>query len=141
MRADARGPFVAMAVLCDRVEPKPDGTVDVFGIVDGVVLSPEGSDAPGLDAGADLSLTAVISLKAGDDRGHHEISLQGVYPSGQTGPQASRIVDFTDDMPGASFIVPLELHMHEPGLYAFDVRYDGALLTRIGLQVFYASAP
>jgi len=128
-----------MAVLCDRVEPKPDGTVDVFGIVDGVVLTPETTDPEALTPAAELTLTALVSLKAGDERGPHEISVEGVYPSGGPGPRTARPIEFTDDMPGASFIVPLELHLHEPGLYAFDVRYDGTFLTRIGLQVFLAS--
>jgi hypothetical protein len=141
MSADPRGPFVAMAVLCDRVEPKPDGTVDVFGIVDGVVLTPEVDEEKELTTDVELSLTALVSLKAGNQRGRHEVSLEGVYPSGRPGPRTSRPIEFTDDMPGASFIVPLELHLHEPGLYAFDVRFDAALLTRIGLQVFRASAP
>jgi hypothetical protein len=141
MSADLHGPFVAIAVLCDRVEPKPDGTVDIFGIVDGVVLTPEADDSVGLAPAAELSLTALLSLKAGDQRGRHEVSLEGVYPSGGPGPRTARPIEFTDDMPGASFIVPLELHLHEPGLYAFDVRYDGTVLTRFGLQVFLASAP
>ena len=139
MPADPAGPFVALAVLCDRIEPKPDGTVDIFGIVDGVVLTPEGDDALGLRPAASLSLTAVVSLKAGSRRGTHEISLQGIHPSGAPGPTASRPVEFTDDMPGASFVVPLELEVHEPGVYAFDVSCDGALLTRMTLQVYYAS--
>ena len=138
MPADPTGPFVALAVLCDRIEPKPDGTVDVYGIVDGVVLTPEGDDALGLRPAATLSLTAVVSLKAGNRRGTHRISLQGVYPSGADGPTAARPVEFTDDMPGASFVVPLELEVHEPGIYAFDIACDGTLLTRITLQVYYA---
>jgi hypothetical protein len=139
MSVDPAGPFVALAVLCDRIEPKPDGTVDIYGIVDGVVLTPEGDDALGLRPAARLSLTAVVSVKAGSRRGSHEISLQGIHPSGNPGPTAARPVEFTDDMPGASFVVPLELEVHEPGLYAFDVRYDGTLLTRITLQVYYAT--
>jgi len=138
MPADPAGPFVALAVLCDRIEPKPDGTVDIYGIVDGVVLTPEGQDALGLRPAASLSLTAVVSLKAGSKRGTHEISLQGIYPTGAAGPAAARPVEFTNDMPGASFVVPLELEVHEPGLYGFDVRCDGTLLTRIALQVYYA---
>lgn len=141
MPADLRGPFVAMAVLCDRVEPKPDGTVDIFGVVDGVVLTPENDEAQGDTVAVELSLTALVSLKAGDQRGRHEVSLEGVYPSGRSGPRTARPIEFTDDMPGASFIVPLELHLHEAGLYAFDVRYDDMLLTRIGLQVYHASSP
>ena len=128
-----------MAVLCDRVEPRSDGAVDVFGIVDGVVLTPEGDDPLGLRPAAVLSLNALLSLKAGSHRGEHEVSLQGIYPSGTPGSRVARQLAFTDDMPGASFVVPVELQVHEPGTYAFDVRYDGRLMTRISLQVYFAS--
>jgi hypothetical protein len=132
------GPYVAMAVLCDRVDPRDDGTVDVFGIVDGVVLRPEGDDALGVHPAAVLNLKALLSLKAGLQRGSHEVSLSAVYPSGSPGPSLARPIDFTDDLPGASFVVPLEVEVHEPGQYAFDVRYDGRLMTRISLQVVYS---
>jgi hypothetical protein len=136
---DSSGPFVAMAVLCDRVEPRSDGAVDIFGIVDGVMLTPEGDDALGLHPAAVLSLNAMLSLKAGSARGEHEVSLQGVYPSGSTGPSVARQVAFTDDMPGVSFVIPLELAVHEAGTYAFEVRCNGLLLTKISLQVVYHS--
>jgi len=135
---DARGPFVAMAVLCDRVDPRDDGTVDVHGIVDGVVITPEGDDPLGLRPAAELSLMAVVSLRAGEVRGEHRIALRGVYPGGAPGPGASRAIEFTDEAPGASFVVPVELQVHQPGLYTFDVLFDDRLLTRIGLQVLYA---
>ena len=35
------GPFVSMAVFCERLDRQPDGTVDVIGVVDGVSLSPD----------------------------------------------------------------------------------------------------
>lgn len=129
-----------MAVLCDRVEPRADGTVDVFGIVDGVLLTPEGDDALGLHPAAVLSLNALLSLKAGAVRGAHDVSLQGVYPSGTPGPGVARQIEFTDDLPGASFVIPLELAVHEPGTYAFEVRFDRRLLTTISLQVVYQNA-
>jgi hypothetical protein len=135
--SDAAGPFVAMAVLCERVEPRADGTVDVFGIVDGVVLTAEDDDPLSLHPAAVLSLNVLLSLKAGALRGEHEVGVQGVYPSSSPGPGVSRRVQFTDDLPGASFVVPLELAVHEPGTYAFDVCCDGRLLTKIALQVVY----
>jgi len=135
---DVQGPFVAMAVLCDRVDPRDDGTVDVYGIVDGVVITPEGDDPLGLRPAAVLSLKAVVSLRAGDLRGEHRIALQGGYPGGAQGPSASRVIEFSDEAPGASFVVPVELQVHQPGLYSFDVLVDDRLLTRIGLQVVYA---
>ena len=139
MTSDAQGPFVAMAVLCSHVEPKPDGTVDVQGIVDGVVLTPEADDPLGLLPAGVVSLTALVSLRAGTVRGRHPLALRGVYPSGAPGPSVVRDVEFTDDLPGASFIVPIELQVHERGTYYFDVVFGERLLTRIGLQVVMGS--
>jgi hypothetical protein len=102
------------------------------------VLTPEEPDPLGLEPAAVLQLQALLSLKAGPLRGAHEISLEGVFPSGRIGPRVAQTVDFTDDRPGASFIVPLELEVHEPGTYGFDVQCGGALLTRIALHVQYA---
>jgi len=127
-----------MAVLCQKVEPKPDGTVDVLGIVDGVVVEPQGDDPLGLRPAAQLSLTALVSVRAGDVRGPHTLSLESGYPSGGSGPSLERRVEFTEAAPAASLVVPLDLEIHEPGVYTFDAYCDARLLTRMHLWVGYA---
>lgn len=134
------GPFVAAALLCQEIEPRDDGSLDLRGIVDGVVLTPEqrDDDPLRLHPVATLSLTALVSVRAGDVRGVHTIGLRGIFPSGETGLSATREVEFTDEAPGASFIVPFQLEVSEPGLHRFDATFDGELLTRIDLHVRYA---
>jgi hypothetical protein len=127
-----------MAVLCKKVEPKPDGTVDVLGIVDGVVVEPEGDDPLGLQPAARLALTALVSIRAGDEYGPHVLTLRSAYPSGTVGPGVEKSIELTERTPGASLIVPLDLEIHEPGVYSFDALYDGRLLTRMRLWVAYA---
>jgi hypothetical protein len=132
-----------MAVLCHQVSPKPDGTVDVLGIVDGVVVEPQAdadADPLGLRPSARLSLTALVSLRAGNARGEHVLALRSAYPSGSDGPAVRRTIDFTPDTPAASLVVPLELEIHEPGEYTFRVLYDEQVLTRMSLWVGYAGA-
>jgi len=119
------------------VEPRDNGTIDVFGIVDGVVLQPAGTDPLGLEPAAVISLNALVSLKAGSRRGPQAITLQGLYPNGAAGASITRLVEFTDALPGATFVVPLELQVHEPGTYGFDLRCEDEPLTRITLQVNY----
>ena len=143
MTASSSGPYVATAVLCQRVEPRDDGSVDIHGIVDGVVLTPDfrDDDPLGVRPVATLQLTALVSLRAGEVRGVHTLGLQGVFPSGARGPSTSRQVEFTDDAPGASLLAPVELQVFEPGLYRFDATFDGELLTRIDLHVHYGTQP
>jgi hypothetical protein len=135
----AEGPWVAMAVLCERIAPKPDGTVDVLGIVDGVVVEPEHApdDPLELRPKARVTHTAVVSLRAGDLRGRHAMGLQSAYPSGPAGPGMERAIEFTDENPAASLVVPLQIDVHETGVYAFDVLFDGRRLTRMSLWVAY----
>jgi len=126
------GPHVALAVLCQRVDLQPDGTADVIGIVDGLVLTPQNAaDAPPLV----LNLRAVIALRAGDVRGARTIGLRGIYPSGADGLHASRVVQFTDTRPAVTLNLPLELELPEAGTYRFEVTCDDDLLTLISLSV------
>ena len=134
------GPFVAMAVLCQRVEQRADGSVDVLGIVDGVVVQPEGDDALGLHPAARLSLTALVSVRAGGLNGRHQLGIQSRYPSGRPGSLVEREVELSSQAPAASLVVPVELEIHEPGVYWFDAVLDGRLLTRMHLWVQYGGA-
>jgi hypothetical protein len=127
------GPFVAMALLCQRLDRQPDGTVDVGGIVDGVEVELS-TDAQTAEPVV-ISLLAVVSLRAGATQGSKEVTVQGHYPSGATGPAVSRRVQFSNTFPNATLTVPLELEVDQAGTYWFDVSADGQVLTRISLLV------
>jgi len=132
MSAPARGPYVALAVFCQRVDIQPDGSADLIGIVDGVALTPQQpEDAPTLV----LNLRAVIGLRAGEVRGLRTIGIRGWYPSGAEGLSAQRPVQFTDARPAVTMNVPLELELPEVGVYRFDVSCDDDLLTVMTLTV------
>jgi hypothetical protein len=133
------GPYVGIAVLCDGVEARDDGTLDIHGIVDGLVVEPRADDPLGLQPHAVLSFTLVVNVRAGAERGAHRLGIRGFYPSGAAGPEHQRDVEFSDASPGAGLIVPLSLEIHEQGWYHFDVEYDGRRLTRIPLHVVYAT--
>lgn len=133
---DIAGPFVAIAVFCQRVDLQPDGSADLIGIVDGVALNPQHpQDAPALV----LSVRAVIALRAGGARGARTIGIRGTYPSGAEGLNAHRVVQFTDQRPAITLNLPMELELPETGTYRFDVTCDDALLTVMTLAVEHAS--
>lgn len=128
------GPFVSMAVFCQRLDRKPDGTVDVVGVVDGVSLAPEGeghdSDAPPV-----VRLLGLVSIRAGEARGRHTLSLRAHFPDGELGATLTRPIELTDRSPGATIGFPFELEARDTGTYWFDVACDDVLLTRIPLLV------
>jgi hypothetical protein len=135
--APENGPYVAMAVFCERLDQQPDGTVDVLGVVDGVSLSRD-ADRGGsaIDEGAPVvRLLGLVSLRAGDARGRHTLSLRAHFPDGELGATLARPIELTDRSPGATIGFPFELEARDTGTYWFDVTFDDRLLTRIPLVV------
>lgn len=142
MTSSETGPFVAMAVLCQAVQRRDDGTMDVLGIVEGVVLEPpplSDTDPLGLRPVAVLPLRLLVALRAGAARGPCRVDVVGRYPAGNAGPSTGLHVEFSDERPAATLNVPIELQVHEPGTYQFDVVADGRLLTAVTLRVLYTA--
>lgn len=131
---------MALAVLCQRYDRQPDGTVDVTGIVDGVGLRAESLEQLQHEP-AVVPLTALVALRAGEARGVQTIEIRGVFPSGLAGPAVRQRVHFTDDHPGITLRVPLELSVQEAGTYWFDVFGDERLLTRISFTAHVEFVP
>jgi hypothetical protein len=131
--AASAGPYVSMAVFCQRLDQQPDGTVDVIGVVDGVRVDAtmESADAEA----ALIRLMGLVSIRAGQVRGRHAMALRAHFPSGDLGASLNRQVELTDREPGATISFPIELQAHEAGTYWFDVFFDERLLTRIPLIV------
>lgn len=128
----AGGPYVALAVLCQRIDMQPDGTADLVGIVDGLAV-----DDPGDPSTPPLVLTlrAVIAIRGGSTRGHKRLTLRGWFPSGVEGLSADKLVVFSDARPAVTLNMPLELELLELGTYVFDVLCEDELLTAITLDV------
>lgn len=128
----AGGPYVALAVLCQRIDLQPDGTANLIGIVDGLAVDdPSDAATPPLL----LNLRAVVTLRGGSVRGARRITIRGWFPSGSEGLSADKVVAFTDERPAVTLNLPLELELPEIGTYVFDVLCDDALLTAITLDV------
>jgi hypothetical protein len=128
----AGGPYVALAVLCQRVDLQPDGTANLIGIVDGLAIDdPADPNTPPLI----INVRAVIALRGASVRGPHTITLRGWFPSGAEGLSADKVVVFSDDRPAVTLNLPLELELPELGSYVFDVLCDDQLLTAITLEV------
>ncbi len=125
------------ALLCQHVDRRPEGATDILGVIDGLVVAPTDteSDPLGVKPMALLPLRALIILRAGTERGWHALGLQGIFPGGQPGPAMRTRIEFTDDRPGATINIPVDLEVHHEGMYEFEVTYDGRVLTRMSLQV------
>jgi hypothetical protein len=135
------GPYLAMALFCERVLKEEDGTLSFIRVVDRVTVSAQGSQVPDALPTIGLALQMVIGLKAGRARGRGTLLVCHEAPSGLQKDIAAVPVLFEGEDRGVNLHVELNFQVNQEGLHWFPVRLDGRLITRIPLRVFYAPQP
>jgi hypothetical protein len=135
------GPFLQMAIFCERVLEEKDGVLSVIRIVDRVTHRAAGPIPPEDMPPFPLNLMALISFKFGQARGRHTLTLRPLPPSGlltQELPQFSVPVLFDGgEDRGVNVILNIGMQVRQEGVYWFEVRLDDATITRMPLRVVY----
>jgi hypothetical protein len=131
MPEELGGPFVAMAVICDRVLQESGGVLSLIRVVDRFFVSGPPKEMP------PISGTLVIALKSGFQRGKMYIKVRPRTPSGKALPEQEFPVLFEGDDRGIGIVAPFALVVDEEGLYWFDVFAEENLVTRIPMRVVY----
>jgi hypothetical protein len=131
------GPYLAAAVLCERVLQEINGTLSAIRIVDRFMATVQGPTAPEAMPLVQVNLTALIIFKSGDAKGSYQVKLQAVSPSGFRTGEMSVPILLEGDERGAHVIFEIKFQTQEPGLYWFDVSLNEDLVTRIPLRVLY----
>jgi hypothetical protein len=129
---------VKAAALCENVIEDKEGVLSLIRIVDRVVHTAAGSNAPlEMPPIRDYGITVVLMLVSGEARGSHNVTLALQQPSGLTQSLWSTSVLFEGEERGANLIVKLRLTLEYQGLYWVNVAIDDELATRIALRVVY----
>jgi hypothetical protein len=136
MPGETEGPYVSMAVLCEKVLQEGDGVLSVIRVVDRLILSP-GPGAPEKMPPVPINMPAVISIKSGMLTGQFTIRLTVQMPDGQEKDVGTFPVLLEGADRGHNFIVNLVFQAEEQGLYWFGVYLEAQLLTRMPLRVIY----
>jgi hypothetical protein len=136
--SEAPGPYVQTAVFCEQVLQEQDGVLSLIRIVDRITHSAVGPDIPEQMPQVPINLRAVITLKSGDSRGRHQVTIRPEAPSGQQLDPVTLPVLFEGEDRGVNLVVQLGLVVDQEGLYWFDVLLGNRILTRMPLRVVYA---
>lgn len=129
------GPYVAMAVLCERVLEERDGTLSIIRVVDRITQTVMAASDAALPP-VIVSLSAVVSLKSGSARGSHKLAVRPETPLGVRLSETSTSVLLEGEDRGAGFTLTLaNLVLDQEGLYWFDVLLDDAVITRMPLRI------
>ena len=132
MKAGIGGPFLQMAVFCERVLQEKDGVLSAVRIVDRFTQSSSSAETP-----LKIDITILIGLKSGDIRGKKQLKITPRAPSGQKlhGFSGPVILEGADQ--GAAIAIRYLLEAKKEGLYWFDVELDGQLLTKMPLRIIF----
>jgi hypothetical protein len=133
-----RGPYVQMALFCERVLREGDGVFSVIRIVDQINHTERGVSPPEDMPEVHFPLELILSLKAGSARGRSEIKIIPEQPSGETLPPLTMSVILEGENKGAVIHSRIDIPYKYEGLYWFRVEFDGNVITRLPLEVRYS---
>jgi uncharacterized protein DUF6941 len=132
------GPYLALAVLCERVLKEQDGVISVIRIVDRITLALSGQKLPAEMPVATMPLTLVLGFKSGLARGAYTVRVQVVNPSHETANIVELPMLFEGEDRGAQVSLNFGFQVGpEEGLYWFEVYLHDALITKVPLRVVF----
>jgi hypothetical protein len=137
---DSDGPYLIMAVLCEKVLIEPDGVSSLIRVVDRVTVStPMVVGAPSPDfqlPQAPISLTLAMMFKSGKARGEDQLMVRLWAPNGTRIREMSQTVNFEgDDDRGVAVFLPVVFNTGDPGLYWFELLLKGQPIARTPLRI------
>ena len=135
---ESRGPYLAAAVLCEKVLQEKDGVLSAIRLVDRFIITASGTEPPGQMPKVNISITALIIFKSGNARGSRTVTIRAIKPSGFVLPDTllSMFLEGEDDR-GVSLIANIVLEDSEEGVYWFEVLCNDDFVTRMPLRVVY----
>jgi hypothetical protein len=140
------GPFVGVAVFCEKVMQEQTGGLSLIRITDTINRAIVGPDAPREMAPFIADVTLVVMIKSGQAKGSFGLMIRPEAPGGFEMPPFEQSVHLQGEAWGGAIITPLQFPVTSPGVYWFDVvLIDPSasveqLLTRIPLEVVYQRA-
>jgi len=134
---DLGGPYLHFAVFCETVIEDKQGILSLIKIVDRIIVSAAGPDAPEKMPPLPFTGTIALGFKSGFARGSHYLRLRPKDPDGQPLPELSLPLQLEGDDRGHNVVLPMQIVFEKEGLYWFDVFVGDRLFTRMPLRVVY----
>jgi len=144
MNLERNGPYLAAAILCDKILEEKDGTLSAIRIINRFLHTRMGPEAevPEKMPSVGVNFFMLVSFKNGGFRGEKILEIKSEGPGGipepENLPRFSQAIEFKgQDESTSNFILRVHTQIDEEGLYWFNVFLDGELITRIPLRIQY----
>jgi hypothetical protein len=136
MEEELAGPYLTIAVLCEKVLQEKDGVLSAIRIISQMnIVGPTDEMLP-----TPLALTALVSFTAGFVTGKYIVRIRPISPSHHEMGGAQTPAFFEGQDRGVNLVFNLGLVLREEGIFWFEVLLQDKLVTRIPLRVLYQKA-
>lgn len=133
------GLYLNFAVICEKVLREPDEVLSFIRVVDQVdvtIVTPPGVEVPPeLPQASTVPLTFAIGLKSAGYAGPVVVKLRVEAPEGLRLPEFETTQQIASADRGVNLILPMQLPVHDEGIYWFVVEVSGDVLTRVPLRI------
>ena len=130
------GPHITAAAICQDVIEAKDGTLSAIRLIDVITLNLGKPTDPNTPFSVSVPVTLLIALKSGQAKGKKLLSIALVDPKGVVFPSNQTFpLVLEGDEHGANVVIRTEVITNKDGLFWFDIRLDGQLLSRQPLRV------
>jgi hypothetical protein len=130
------GPFLALAVICERVLVEKDDVMSLIRIFDQWTVRGPFEKMP-LTV---VPFNLVLSFRAGRFRGDAAVTIKETSPSGLALWESKASVQFPNEKDGdqgSNLVAFLNLSASEEGIYWFEIALENRTITRIPLKIAY----
>jgi hypothetical protein len=134
---EPKGPYLLMAVLCQRADQDQYGSFNVINVLEQLVVGSDDPQAPIEFPGFRLEAQLVVSLASGERRGDSVISIEPLDPVLERLEPVSQEVRFNGEDHRVTIVSNVSLDIEHTGVYWFNVLLDGKSLTWIPLRIGY----
>lgn len=132
------GPYLNVALLCERVLEEKDGVNSVVRIIDQVNITAAGPGAPPQIVPGVVKFTILLIIKTGEMPGPCEIEIIVKKPDLTEVAKMARTVNLESPAyRGMTLKIETELQVDQVGLWWFEIFIRGMRRTRIPLNVVY----
>lgn len=133
-----RGPYLQTALICQTVLQERDGVLSIIRVIDRLIVSAAGQDAPEHMPPIAGNVTLLITLKSGPARGSYPIRITLEAPSGISREVGVMTAMLEGEDRGANLINSMAIQFTEEGLYWFGIYFQNKPITRVPFRVIYA---
>ncbi len=135
----SRGPYLAAALLCEKVLQESNGVKSIIRIVDRATRTPPvGSDSASEMSPFKCDLFLYLRFKSGSARGAMRLQIKLVKPSGESPSPLQQMINFEgEDDRGVDIVTEMKLELDQTGVFWFHIILNDFEITRLPFRVIY----